>query len=142
MTARRDQGLWCSGVMLLMGGMIYILLRTKLTLINLLLSHAGADTDGLREHASHWNLPEWIIYNLPGGLWSAAYILVIDSMMKGESAAKRLRWTSVMPAIGVGSEALQALGLLPGTADVQDAVCYLVPYLIYTMYVSLKTIKS
>lgn len=144
MTAKRDQELWYSGLMLLTGGIIYILLRTKLTLINLLLYHVGADTEGLREHASHWELPEWVVYNLPGGLWAAAYILLIHRITKKDAVSSRLCWAAVMPAIGAGSEALQALGVLPGTADGLDAICYLVPYLIYTMYVllKLKTIKS
>lgn len=40
--------------------------------------------------------------------------------------------------MGAFSELGQALHLIPGTFDVADLVCYLLPYIIYSFYLKLK----
>jgi hypothetical protein len=64
-------------------------------------------------------------------LWAAAYILTIDSLMFRQSVMPRILVSGIIPVIGAVSELLQLIGLLPGTFDVADLLCYLVPYLLY-----------
>ena len=143
MTHQRNLWLGSSALMLLVGGTIYVLLRSRQTLLNVLIDAAGAKgIEGAREKAAEWMIPEWIIYSLPGGLWSTAYILLIHALTMGERPGRRLLWASLIPVIGVLSELMQQHNLLPGVADRWDVFFYALPYFIYFVYISLKTIRS
>ncbi len=119
-------------MMLLMGGMTYLLFRPQTLLMFHVTDAIGlsAAINSMREGISS-QLPEFIIYSLPGALWAAAYILTIDSLMFRQSVMPRILVSGIIPVIGAVSELLQLIGLLPGTFDVADLLCYLVPYLLY-----------
>ena len=125
-------------MMLLMGGMTYLLFRPQTLLMFHVTDALGlsAVINSMRKGISS-QLPEFIIYNLPGALWAAAYILTIDSLMFRQSVMPRILVSGIIPVIGAVSELLQLTGLLPGTFDVADLLCYLVPYLLY-MSITLK----
>ena len=143
MTHQRNLWLGSIALMLLVGGTIYVLLRSRQTLLNVLIDAAGAKgIEGAREKAAEWTIPEWIIYSLTGGLWSTAYILLIHALTMGERPGRRLLWASLIPVIGVLSELMQQHNLLPGVADRWDVFFYALPYFIYFVYISLKTIRS
>ena len=143
MTKSRKVWLWSSSLMLLAGGTIYVLLRSPQTLLNVLINATGASgVEAAREKASGLTIPEWIIYSLPGGLWSAAYILLIHALTMGERPGRRLLWAGLIPALGIVSELMQQEKLLPGVADRWDVFFYALPYFIYFVYISLKTIRS
>jgi hypothetical protein len=119
-------------MLLLMGGMTYLLFRPQTLLMFHVTDALGlsAVINSMRKGISS-QLPEFIIYNLPGALWAAAYILTIDSLMFRQSVMPRILVSGIIPVIGAVSELLQLIGLLPGTFDVADLLCYLVPYLLY-----------
>ena len=121
------------GMMLLLtGGMTYLLFRPQTLLMFHVTDALGlsAVINSMRKGISS-QLPEFIIYNLPGALWAAAYILTIDSLMFRQSVMPRILVSGIIPVIGAVSELLQLIGLLPGTFDVADLLCYLIPYLLY-----------
>ena len=125
-------------ILVSIGGCIYLMQRTTGLLMFRIIDFLGL-TDvvaTLRAYAMQW--PEFVVFSLPGGLWSASYVLLVDAVFAGQSNLIRLSWGSLIPMIGVVSELLQALGLCPGTADWQDAVCYGVPYVVYVVWVILK----
>ena len=125
-------------ILVSIGGCIYLMQRTTGLLMFRIIDFLGL-TDvvaTLRAYAMQW--PEFVVFSLPGGLWSASYVLLADAVFAGQSNLIRLSWGSLIPMIGVVSELLQALGLCPGTADWQDAVCYGVPYMVYVVWVILK----
>lgn len=123
-------------VTLIAGGLVYVLHRSR----SLLLFHVadrlgmGTGIDSLRSQTTGQHLPEIVVYSLPGGLWAAAYVLIVDGVLNGQPRKRRLLWTSVIPAVGIVSELMQYAGLLPGTADAADIVCYGLPYLVYIIY--------
>jgi hypothetical protein len=119
-------------MMLLMGGMTYLLFRPQTLLMFHVTDAIGlsAAINSMREGISS-QLPEFILYNLPGALWAAAYILTIDSLMFRQSVMPRILVSGIIPVIGAVSELLQLIGLLLGTFDVADLLCYLIPYLLY-----------
>ena len=119
-------------MMLLMGGMTYLLFRPQTLLMFHVTDALGlsAVINSMRKGISS-QLPEFIIYSLPGALWAAAYILTIDSLMFRQSVMPRILVSGIIPVIGAVSELLQLIGLLPGTFDVADLLCYLIPYLLY-----------
>ena len=143
MTRSRIIWLWSSALTLLGGGTIYVLLRSRQTLLNVLIDATGASgVEEARERVSGLTIPEWFVYSLPGALWSAAYILLIHALTMGERPGRRLLWAGLIPAVGVVSELMQKHDLLPGVADRWDVVFYALPYFIYFVYISLKTIRS
>lgn len=119
-------------MMLLIGGMTYLLFRPQTLLMFHVTDAIGlsAAINSMREGISS-QLPEFIIYSLPGALWAAAYILTTEYFLYRQSVKTRILVAGIIPVIGAVSELLQFTGLLPGTFDVADLLCYLVPYLLY-----------
>ena len=125
-------------ILVSIGGCIYLMQRTTGLLMFRIIDFLGL-TDvvaTMRSFVMQW--PEFVVFSLPGGLWSASYVLFADAVLCHQSMAMRLVWGSLIPMIGVVSELLQALRLCPGTADWQDAVCYGVPCMVYVVWVILK----
>ena len=122
------------GIMLLLvGGITYLLFRPRTLLMFHVADYLGLSPiiDRIREGMTNAWLPEFIVYSLPGALWSAAYLLTVDCFLYGQSVRTRLVATSIIPLIGVASEVFQLTGMVPGTFDGWDLLCYLIPYLLY-----------
>lgn len=125
-----------AGVLLLVaGGLIYLLFRPRVLLMFLVADsmNAGGLVDCLRHMAADTTMPAFVVYSLPAGLWAASYVLIADSFTRTQPTAGRLLATAIVPALGLALEMMQWAGLLPGTADIADAVCYTVPYLVYLL---------
>lgn len=137
MSTRARRCEWALAVLLLVVGLaLYLLYRPQTVLLYRLADALGAGTvvDGWRTMAGAWMLPDAVVNSLPGGLWAASYVLVIDSLLGGRQTwGVQLIGVSIIPLIGAASEAFQAVGLLPGTANWVDAVCYLIPLLVYVI---------
>ena len=122
-----------SVILLSLGGMIYVFLRPRVILLFQVIDQMGLGSwvDALRARIPHLALPEWLIYCLPNGLWSASYILLMDALMRERGIREQAAWACVIPALGVLSELAQGMGILAGTFDPIDLACYAVPYAIY-----------
>jgi hypothetical protein len=125
-------------ILVSIGGCIYLLQRTTGLLMFRIIDFLGLTDVVATMRSSVMQWPEFVVFSLPGGFWSASYVLLADAVLCHQSVAMRLAWSSLIPMIGVVSELLQALGLCPGTADWQDAVCYGVPCMVYVVWVILK----
>ena len=131
-----------AGVILLVaGGLIYTLFRPT-TLLGFRLT----DAIGLSQLINNWRTAlatqqpaPFIVYCLPNGLWSAAFILIMDRLFAHQPLRQRLCWTAVIPGIGIAAELLQEVGIVPGTFDWLDILCYAVPYLVYVGIIRLKS---
>lgn len=120
---------------LLTGAVIYLLFRSKNLLGFELLDKIGMEpwSDRIRSYTADVKLPDVVVYSLPGGLWALGYILVIDSIFGNQSRSTRIVWASVIPLLGVCSEVLQGVGLLPGVFDPWDLVCYALPFIVFVL---------
>lgn len=118
---------------LLAGAVIYLLFRSKNLLGFELLNRIGVGpwADRMRSYTADVRLPDVVVNSLPGGLWALGYILVIDSIFGHQSRSTRIVWASVIPLLGLCSEVLQGVGLLPGVFDLWDLVCYALPFIIF-----------
>lgn len=76
----------------------------------------------LRVHAPI-DVSDWIIYALPDGLWACSYVIFIGCIWNFEFP-KYLPVALIIPFIGITSEALQGIGLLPGVFDWIDMLMY------------------
>lgn len=117
------------------GGAIYLLFRPDTLLMFGVLKAIGLGnaTMAARAWADGVTLGSFIVYSLPAGLWSAAYIMAMDALWSGASRTIRLMFSMLIPLVGVASEIMQGLGLLRGIYDHLDMVCYAVPILIYIL---------
>lgn len=124
---------WFGLLLLAMGGMVYVLFRPRTLLLFSVADATGIGSwaDSMRTLFGGIQLPDWMVYSLPGGLWSAAYVLLVGWLMQGRALRWRLLATLPIPLVGALSELLQGAGVLSGTFDMGDVVCYLAPYLIY-----------
>ena len=106
---------------LLVGGIIYLAWRgTNLRMFGwaneIGFGHAVAL---LRAELGGWRfvVPGYVIYSLPDALWTysfARFHYVLYA--RGNCAA----WLAVAPAVALGSEVGQAVGIVPGTFDWRD----------------------
>ncbi len=120
-------------ISLFCGAVIYLLFRSKQLVGFELLNRIGAEpwADKLRSYTAQVSLPNFIIYSLPGGLWSLGYILIIDWLFGNQTSMTRSVWSAIIPLLGIASEILQGLGWLPGTYDICDLFFYAIPYVVY-----------
>lgn len=125
-------------LLLVLGGGIYLLFRPQNILMFRVVDALGLapDINGWREVAGSASLPEFVIYCLPNGLWTAAYILLIDGLFYRQTKRCRLLAATVIPLIGTMAEMLQAPGWIPGTFDFGDVACILFPLLAYGIFLS------
>ena len=120
-------------LMLLAGGMVYLLCRPHTILINHVASYLGFDPllANMRDWMQTHRLSHLWVYSLPAGLWAASYVTIVHAFSKSLSLFERLSFAALMPLVGALSELLQGIGLVPGTFDPIDIVCYITPYLLY-----------
>lgn len=124
--------LLCGITMLLCGCSIYLLFRSKTINLYQWCSMVGlADViDILRMGVMNWQVPDFIRFCLPDGLYCASYILLMDAVWPDNG---KLRYLAVLfiPIVAIGHELLQCVGITKGTFDVSDLLCYIVPLAIY-----------
>ena len=74
---------------------------------------------------------DFVIYNLPDGLYCVAYIFIMYFIWADHPVFIRALIASLIPMAAVAHETAQYLGLAPGTFDPLDLLCYALPYAIY-----------
>lgn len=115
-------------VALSIGGWIYVVGRPNTYIYGLWHAHI-ATTQTV-------NLPSFVLYSLPGALWSLSSILMLHSILYNELPGRRLTIIAVVPLLGIISEFLQGMGCLPGMFDIYDLVGYAIPLLSYIFFQS------
>lgn len=126
--------------LLFVGGGIYLLTRDKSLLMFNWVENIGFydELDVLRSHFPSYKIPEWIKYSLPSGLWSFSYIIMMHLIWLDEDRTKRLIWVLCLPVLAVFSEIFQIPGIIPGTFDMVDLLCYIIPIILYLYYENFK----
>ena len=118
------------------GCAIYLLFRSKsLNIYQWCMSLGLSNTiDSIRYAVQDWCMATWVRYSLPDGLYCAAYILIIDAIWKNDNRLIKFIIISLVPIVTISSELLQYFGLVKGTFDVYDLICYSIPPMIYLIY--------
>lgn len=126
--------LFIAFTLLAIGGFIYYTFRTKE-----LIMFDWADSLGLskyidttRAKLSHIEIPVFIKHCLPNALWCASYIVATDTLIATDN--HRLEWAISLPIVAAILEVMQAFYLIPGTFDIMDLCCFLIPTAIYIAY--------
>ena len=133
--------LFLGTLFLLVGGSIYLLFRDASLLLFKWceLIHILVKVDMVRLAVGDVILSDFIKYSLPDGLWIASYITVMDVVWKNKSQRIKLCWVMFLPIIAIASELLQLAGLLVGTFDILDLLCYTIPVIIYLILINYET---
>lgn len=118
---------------LLVGMGIYLLFRSRghLGFVMLDFIGVGEAVGTVRTLVDGAEVSEFVRFSLPDGLWTMSYVLFSDSMNRSDNMKKRMMWVSVVPLLGVVSELMQLVRLIPGTFDIADMASYSVPLLIW-----------
>ena len=131
---------------LICGCTIYLFIRSKTLNIYRWCSQMGFTDyiDSVRLQVQHWNIPSFVKYSLPDGLYCAAYILIIDAIWHNDNRLIKYTIILLVPFVTISSEIMQYFGLVKGTFDIYDLICYSLPPTIYLIYIlsSSRFIKS
>ena len=120
-------------VFLMLGCIIYLLFRSETLNLYLWCSALGLSdvVDYARVYVHNWNIPDFVRYSLPDGLYCAAYILIMDAIWHDGDRLIKNFIIALIPTITVTSEVLQFFGLVKGTFDSLDLIFYTIPIIAY-----------
>jgi hypothetical protein len=130
---------------LVLGGTIYILFYTSQPVFFNWIRAAGMNNWlSLARHYSlsaSSDLPQWIIYSLPDGLWAFAYAVLITGIWIRNHSGLKYFWMSTIPVLIIGLELLQYTGMVRGTFSFQD-IAFEISGLLFGIYIGIKITKS
>ena len=122
-----------SFLLIFSGGMIYILYRPENILLFRLTDSLGVTPliDVARSGTSRIIMPSFMINSLPAGLWTASYLMMMYITTKFHTRRIRLMLALPLPIMAIVLEFMQYFGWCPGTFDIYDLICYVIPLIIF-----------
>ncbi len=109
---------------LIVGGLIYVTWRSKDLWMFSWFAESGLSSciDAWREIFSSYQneIPEWVLYSLPDGLWVYSFSMYMGLLWRNASRVLSLYLMLLGPCLGFGGEIGQAIGLVPGIFDPVD----------------------
>lgn len=115
-------------ILLFIGSMIYLSFRSTTLLLFEWCRFLGLDCyiNFFRSFVCKIQPSNFIIYNLPGGMWLLSYMLLINVIWANEKGNIYYRlFLYSLPIITLYSEVAQLFSFVPGTFDILDIICYL-----------------
>lgn len=108
---------------------VYLLFRTPTLLVFDWLDAVGLcePVMSMRRYLSDVQPPDWLLYSLPDGIWVYAATAWLAIIWRRSPCWP---WLSVPVVLAVGTEAGQAIGLVPGTHQHLDVVFYVGGFLL------------
>ena len=118
------------------GGFIYLAFRPKSLLLFQLVDtlYLTEWIDKIRNAFSTISIPDFVVYSLPAGLWTASYLLIMYYTTRRCKRDTRLKLSLPLPVSAVVLEIAQYFSLCAGTFDFIDLICYLVPITLFIIY--------
>ena len=119
--------------MLFLGIMIYLLYRPESLLVFKITDALGLShiIDNLRLSFSEFQLHPIIVNSIPAGLWTASYLMMMYVTTKYHTRKVRLMLALPLPIMAITLELMQLCGWCPGTFDIYDLICYIVPLCVF-----------
>lgn len=120
-------------VLIVIGGTLYIIYRPQSILLFRLTDAIGLGPyiNSIRKTFSHLPLPNFVIYSLPAGLWTASYLMIMYCNTASLNFKMRLILSLPLPICAIILEFMQLIGWCPGTFDIYDLICYIIPLIIF-----------
>ena len=127
-----------------MGGLIYTLFRVDTLLVFKMYEFLQVDgfIDYVRSYTMLWEIPDFVKYSLPDGLWVYAFTYFIVSLWKfdGSRGGEKYIFMTTPLLLGAGVELVQLYFKSIGTFDFRDLVISLLAYI--AGYISVSQSKS
>lgn len=122
-----------ASVMIMTGGLIYILYRPQNLLLFRVTDNLGLTPyiEQLRDEIEGFYMPLFVINCLPAGLWTASYLTFMFISTRCYNRKTRLILSLPLPVSAIILEFMQLTGLCPGTFDFFDLLCYVIPLIIF-----------
>jgi hypothetical protein len=73
-----------------------------------------------------FNIPYWLKYNLPDGLWLYALLSSLNIIWNNKPSPSLLIWVISITLLSISTEFLQKKKLIPGTYDTGDIIAYVI----------------
>lgn len=120
-------------VILLLGGLVYVIYRDKSLLMFNWFDSIGIsnEIDWLRKVFQWEGIYGWVKYSLPDGLWIFSYMFLVDAIWDGKRNAISNLYLWSLPIVAVLSECLQCFGVLPGVFDWVDMTSYIFAIILF-----------
>jgi hypothetical protein len=119
---------------LLIGSFIYISFRQDTLILFDWLREIGVFEfiAGYRHYTLPFadNIPDWILYSLPDGLWLFSYISFALIIWDNKISKYSFFWIIIVPIIAICSEIGQLFNIIPGTYDLVDIFIYVIFYIL------------
>jgi len=133
-------------ITLLIGGLIYVLFRALSLLMFSWYKSIGLGEilNGLRKSTIPFaeNIPEWILFSLPDGLWIFSYVSLMLLIWQNSISKKNISWILITPILAISSELGQLFGLITGTFDLIDLLLYIfgmtLPFIFFKQSINFK----
>lgn len=131
---------------LLIGGLIYISFRSYSLKMFRWFENIGIENIiiAIRKKTQIYfsEIPEWILYSLPDGLWIFSYICLMLFIWNTKITYKNIVWLLIIPLLAILSEIGQLFSLINGTFDFVDLTFYilglLLPFILFNHSFNLK----
>lgn len=81
------------------------------------------------------NLPNWLVYSLPDGLWISSYVFLMFSIWGETLSGKSIIWLLLIPIAAMLSEFGQLIHIIPGTFDPLDLICYMIGFYLPSLFI-------
>ena len=78
-------------------------------------------------------VPQWIVYNLPDGMWLLSYMFAMEFIWDNEGKYIKLLCIWIMPTAIIIHEFCQLMRLVNGTWDIDDLTIYIIAIAIYLL---------
>jgi hypothetical protein len=116
-----------SVIVLFVGGLIYLGWRGGNLVMFQMIEKCGMSDDLMlfRNISTNYSIYDWVKYSLPDGLWLFSYMFLIDAIWTNYKHPMYNAFLWSLPIIAILSELFQFAGVVPGTFDVIDLLCYL-----------------
>ena len=119
---------------LMLGSFIYVSFRQDTLILFDWLSDIGVFEfiAGYRHYTLPFadNIPNWILYSLPDGLWLFSYISFALIIWDNKISKHGFFWIIIVPTIAICSEIGQLFNIIPGTYDLVDIFIYVLFFIL------------
>jgi hypothetical protein len=111
-----------SFISVILGFLIYLLLRpVEIPIVSYLISKAPI-IGRLRKEIGRFRIPAWIIYNLPDAIWAYSFVLIMTTIWGSKKRKENILWILLTIIISIGYEVGQLFNIVPGTFDFLDLI--------------------
>ena len=109
---------------MIIGAFIYVTFREKNLLMFSWFDSLGlyGVIDYLRLNFSKYNIPSWILFNYPDGVWIYSFVSLMIVVWDKVKSNIRFFWFAIAPILGISAELGQFFNILPGTYDQFDLI--------------------